>query len=189
MRLPGIDVNHYRRWESNPHGRSRPEDFKSSASAIPPRRQVRGPSRPRDRRRQEVRGSHLNRHSVSPSTGAGAFVRDPDFRGLRFWQAEGVGFEPTDGLHHLRFSRPSRSTTLAPLLLETTRDARTAFQTVYPWQVTVNRPRQECRRRRRSAHRPSQPERSRRWAANPPRRALLRAGSAAWRNTCARAAR
>ena len=29
----------YRRWESNPHGRSRPEDFKSSASAIPPRRQ------------------------------------------------------------------------------------------------------------------------------------------------------
>ena len=28
----------YRRWESNPHGRSRPEDFKSSASAIPPRR-------------------------------------------------------------------------------------------------------------------------------------------------------
>src|SRR5262249_18051493 len=29
--------------------------------------------------------------------------------------AEGVGFEPTDGLHHLRFSRPSQSTTLAPL--------------------------------------------------------------------------
>ncbi len=25
------------RWESNPHGHSRPEDFKSSASAIPPR--------------------------------------------------------------------------------------------------------------------------------------------------------
>jgi CobQ/CobB/MinD/ParA nucleotide binding domain len=28
----------YWRWESNPHGRSRPEDSKSSASAIPPRR-------------------------------------------------------------------------------------------------------------------------------------------------------
>ena len=28
----------YRRWELNPHGRFRPEDFKSSASAIPPRR-------------------------------------------------------------------------------------------------------------------------------------------------------
>ena len=33
------DGTQYRRWESNPHGRSRPEDFKSSASAIPPRRQ------------------------------------------------------------------------------------------------------------------------------------------------------
>jgi hypothetical protein len=32
--------------------------------------------------------------------------------------AEGVGFEPTVGLHLLRFSRPSQSTTLAPLLLE-----------------------------------------------------------------------
>jgi hypothetical protein len=31
----------YRRWESNPHGRFRPEDFKSSASAIPPRRLLR----------------------------------------------------------------------------------------------------------------------------------------------------
>jgi hypothetical protein len=29
--------------------------------------------------------------------------------------AEGVGFEPTVGLHLLRFSRPSQSTTLAPL--------------------------------------------------------------------------
>ncbi len=28
---------------------------------------------------------------------------------------EGVGFEPTVGLHLLRFSRPSQSTTLAPL--------------------------------------------------------------------------
>ena len=31
------------------------------------------------------------------------------------WKAEGVGFEPTVGLHLLRFSRPSQSTTLAPL--------------------------------------------------------------------------
>jgi hypothetical protein len=30
----------YRRWESNPHGGSPPEDFKSSASAFPPRRQI-----------------------------------------------------------------------------------------------------------------------------------------------------
>ena len=29
--------------------------------------------------------------------------------------AEGEGFEPPDGLHHLRFSRPSQSATLAPL--------------------------------------------------------------------------
>ena len=29
-----------------------------------------------------------------------------------------MGFEPTVGLHLLRFSRPSQSTTLAPLLLE-----------------------------------------------------------------------
>jgi hypothetical protein len=33
----------YRRWESNPHGGSPPEDFKSSASALPPRRQIRMP--------------------------------------------------------------------------------------------------------------------------------------------------
>jgi hypothetical protein len=34
--------------------------------------------------------------------------------------AEGVGFEPTDSFHYQRFSRPSRSTTLAPLLSEAT---------------------------------------------------------------------
>jgi hypothetical protein len=38
VRRPEIDVNYYRRWDLNPHGRYRPEDFKSSASAIPPRR-------------------------------------------------------------------------------------------------------------------------------------------------------
>ena len=31
-------VPEYRRWDSNPHGGSPPEDFKSSASAVPPRR-------------------------------------------------------------------------------------------------------------------------------------------------------
>ena len=65
MRLPRIDVSHYRRWDLNPHGGFPPEDFKSSASAIPPRRLLRrtidrqdmpqkeraGPARPdRDRR-------------------------------------------------------------------------------------------------------------------------------------------
>ena len=39
-RVP-IRNSKYRRWESNPHGRFRPEDFKSSASAIPPRRLLR----------------------------------------------------------------------------------------------------------------------------------------------------
>jgi hypothetical protein len=33
-------VDECRRWDSNPHGGSPPEDFKSSASAIPPRRHV-----------------------------------------------------------------------------------------------------------------------------------------------------
>jgi hypothetical protein len=37
--------------------------------------------------------------------------------------AEGVGFEPTVGLHLLRFSRPSQSTTLAPLRREANRCA------------------------------------------------------------------
>src|SRR5208337_5365156 len=41
MRPPRIDVSHYRRWDLNPHWRFRPEDFKSSASAIPPRRLLR----------------------------------------------------------------------------------------------------------------------------------------------------
>src|SRR3979409_1014943 len=43
--MTGFDVtcrllSECRRWESNPHGGSPPEDFKSSASAFPPRRQV-----------------------------------------------------------------------------------------------------------------------------------------------------
>lgn len=37
-RLNSIDNEECRRWDSNPHGGNPPEDFKSSASAIPPRR-------------------------------------------------------------------------------------------------------------------------------------------------------
>ena len=42
---------------------------------------------------------------------------DRDGVATRHNEAEGVGFEPTVGLHLLRFSRPSQSTTLAPLLV------------------------------------------------------------------------
>ena len=38
MRVLSAPVVECRRWESNPHGSSPPEDFKSSASAVPPRR-------------------------------------------------------------------------------------------------------------------------------------------------------
>jgi hypothetical protein len=38
-------------------------------------------------------------------------------------QAEGVGFEPTEGLTLQRFSRPSQSTTLAPLRISIGLDA------------------------------------------------------------------
>src|SRR5271166_5182036 len=71
----------YRRWESNPHGRFRPEDFKSSASAIPPRRLLRrsidrqempqkeraGPARPvRDRRWSDSQSIGPQRWNSNP---------------------------------------------------------------------------------------------------------------------------
>ena len=169
----------YRRWESNPHGRFRPEDFKSSASAIPPRRLLRrsidrqempqkeraGPARPvRDRRwsdsqsigperwnsnpRPARTSPPLPRHS-SPATNllgkskacnrSTWAVRPGDRRQVRglngagehiaqqagwlgrsglflwSWRRRGWDSNPRTGGTCQRFSRPSRSTTLAPL--------------------------------------------------------------------------
>ena len=42
---PGRSGSDCRRWESNPHGGSPPEDFKSPASAVPPRRRAGGEGR------------------------------------------------------------------------------------------------------------------------------------------------
>ena len=137
-----------------------PEDFKSSASAIPPRRP----------------GLDL------PSIVAGNCY-------VSFILTEGVGFEPTVGFHLLRFSRPSQSTTLAPLPIEATipSDIGPRWSLCRAFTVRLLRP--GYRRRRRSAHRPSRPARSRRSAANQLRRALPRGGFAAWRNRCAHEAR
>ena len=78
----GRSDSEYRRWESNPHGRFRPEDFKSSASAIPPRRLLRrsidrqkmpqkeraGPARPvRDRRWSDSQSIGPERWNSNPS--------------------------------------------------------------------------------------------------------------------------
>ena len=77
----GRSDSEYRRWESNPHGRFRPEDFKSSASAIPPRRLLRrsidrqempqkekaGPARPvRDRRWSDSQSIGPERWNSNP---------------------------------------------------------------------------------------------------------------------------
>ena len=87
-----------------------PEDFKSSASAIPPRRQDSDSKRTRESSSRDTRrdlGSEAARQGAEHSAGC----RDISTK------TEGVGFEPTVGFHLLRFSRPSQSTTLAPLLL------------------------------------------------------------------------
>jgi hypothetical protein len=111
-------------------------------------------------------------------------------RFTRLKSAEGVGFEPTVSLHLLRFSRPSQSTTLAPLRLDAKLKAATKSQgPLIPGVFTADRPRPGCRRRRRSARRRSRLGRSRRSAVNRPRRVLPRDESAVWRNTCAREAR
>ena len=52
-------------------------------------------------------------------------------------EAEGVGFEPTDSLHCQRFSRPSRSTTLAPLPWEERGRQRTNHTTHGTWAVDL----------------------------------------------------
>ena len=68
-----------------------------------------------------------------PFRHAGTFLtvaRSAGIHGHAIWleAAEGVGFEPTVGLHLLRFSRPSRSTTLAPLPRKAMLKARTTWQ-------------------------------------------------------------
>jgi hypothetical protein len=53
--------------------------------------------------------------------------------GTRFSAAEGVGFEPTVGLHLLRFSRPSQSTTLAPLRFNRHVEAFKSYRDAIYW--------------------------------------------------------
>ena len=170
----------YRRWESNPHGRFRPEDFKSSASAIPPRRLLRrsidrqempqkeraGPARPvHDRRWSDSQSIGPERWNSNPrpstdlTTVTEAFLSCDQstwqVKGLQqihlgssgqaiadrsvvsmmqrstshnkpvgsvdlgfslwSWRRRGWDSNPRTGGTCQRFSRPSRSTTLAPL--------------------------------------------------------------------------
>jgi hypothetical protein len=93
-----------------------PEDFKSSASAIPPRRQGSLSSKAVDRQSKSRQLDVILASKRHPSKTRCPNVRG-SWRGFSRKQTEGVGFEPTVGFHLLRFSRPSRSTTLAPLLL------------------------------------------------------------------------
>jgi hypothetical protein len=79
------DQTQYRRWESNPHGGSPPEDFKSSASAIPPRRHVRCRSEPKMDRalassarrnaRLEIRTSETSRRCRLITVSGGGGIR------------------------------------------------------------------------------------------------------------------
>jgi hypothetical protein len=56
-----------------------------------------------------------------PTSVSSSVARSAEDHHCGTWRksAEGVGFEPTVGLHLLRFSRPSQSTTLAPLRIGT----------------------------------------------------------------------
>ncbi len=94
-------------------------------------------------------------------------------------EAEGVGFEPTDGLRHLRFSRPSRSTTLAPLLVILAHvhvakhpQANKMHHQRSRLDGITDQLHRECRLRRRLARRQSPPARSHHSAASrlPPAR-------------------
>ena len=104
-----------------------PEDFKSSASAIPPRRQ--------DSAFERRPSITSQRGATRRDLGVEAAAEQGDRTLCRVsWhldETEGVGFEPTVGFHLLRFSRPSQSTTLAPLLLNRTfkTSARDSCQT------------------------------------------------------------
>jgi hypothetical protein len=108
VRRPEIDVNYYRRWDLNPHGRYRPEDFKSSASAIPPRRLLRRstdrqelPQKERARTAGPVRGRRrrsVDSHSVEPEGGIRIHNQQEPVIGLRDRSLLGPIYESGQGL-------------------------------------------------------------------------------------------
>jgi hypothetical protein len=176
-----------------------PEDFKSSASAIPPRRQDSLSSKAVDRQSKSRQLDLIlasRQHASKAGQGARTFVAG----GVASRENGGGGIRTHGRLSPTTVFKtvPIDHSGTPPLAVEHSRRGTHTWSDSLPRlaELVAERaltgrrsPRPKYRRRRRSEHPPSPPARSHHSAASRPRPTLPRAGCAAWRNTCAHVTR